>query len=320
MILRQLMFILLTCSASVQASQSLAVNFPACDETWLSKAGLLERLRFELQPAGVGDVLVGPLSDEQVFVSSTLVLASTCDEQVELRLFTPPFKTVSRRIVSLAGLNSSERTRIISLVAAELFTVAPRNNAVLGVQEFEMKDIGIVVAKAEPENPCFGIGQVGLLVIPSSRAGLLSVAAGAGCKVSAVLQFEGALSGSFGAYTTDLGTVATQFIAAKTSLSAYSKMQNRWQMSLGLGLSLGWLHIEGTSKDSSVMASSSSSVGLVPVVVTAIEAPLMNSIKIKLGIEVGFVALGTEGRSQGFSSSVGGLSGVVLGVLPSVVF
>jgi hypothetical protein len=308
-------FCVAACLASTAASAaSLAVNFPSCDDRFVLKEGLLERLRFELQPSGINEVIAGPWSDERVFENATLVLlAPGCGTSVELRLYVPPFKEVTRRAISLEELNSLERTRLISLVAAELLTLSTKAQRSPVVKEANLRELGVVsIREAAEEPPCSVVVGLGVMVVPSTRTGLASIGGGGACRVGSVLKLDFGLRGSIGSNATDLGSANTRLVSGKAAASLFARGAERWLLAVGLGLEVGWLHIEGVALNDSITGKRQDGVAVIPALVSSLEAPVTGRLRLLLFVEVGYLVAGLEARAQGLP--VGGISGAVVSV------
>ncbi len=309
------------CLASTLAgASSLAVNFPNCDERFVLKDGLLERLRFELQPSGINEVIAGPWSDERVFENATLVLlAPGCGNSVELRLYVPPIKEVTRRAISLEELNSLERTRLISLVAAELLTLSAKVQRAPVVREANLTELGVVsVREPSAEAPCYVTVDFGVMLVPSTRTGLASVSGGGGCRVGSLLKVDFGARGSAASNATDLGSATTRLLSGKVAASLFSRNGERWQMTLGLGLEVGWLHIEGVALNDTITGKMQDGVAVIPSLVSTLEAPVSGRLRLRVLVEAGYLVAGLEARAQGLP--VGGIYGAVVSVGAGVVF
>ena len=308
----------------------LSVTLPECGEGWLLTDSLMERLRLELAPLGLTEVSTVPLSGEAAFSNDLLVIESTgCTQQALLKLYLPPFTQVFRRSVSLAGLTPLERSRLLAFVVAELFAVAPRDAAAVPTVESGVTELPrlrlLPVAPAGKESvvkptlsPWAGYVTLGATAAPSVRVGLVNAFLGGSYEVSPVVRLEGGLRGGFGVNQTDIGGAETALVAAELGASLFNRTDQRWLLSAGLHLQVGWLNVRGIAGSIEIMGAERSVATVVPAVVAALEAPVGETVNLRFEAEAGLVAVGLEARANGIPA--GGLTGATVGLSAGVSF
>ncbi len=308
----------------------LSVALPECGEGWLLTDSLMERLRLELAPLGLTEVSTVPLSGEAAFSNDLLVIESTgCTQQALLKLYLPPFTQVFRRSVSLAGLTPLERSRLLAFVVAELFAVAPRDTAAVpvadsGVTELPPVRVAPVTPaapekeKKQPRSPWFGAVALGATAAPSVRVGLVNALLTGGYEVSPLVRLEAGLRGGFGVNQTDIGGAQTALVAGELGASLFNRTDQRWLLSAGLHVQVGWLNVRGIAGSAEVIGAQRSVATVVPSVVAAVEAPVGDTVNLRLAAEAGLVAVGLEARANGIPA--GGLTGATIGLSAGLSF